>query len=165
MLPGWIACTPTDYPATMTGKPVSLTKSGPPEVIMDGEPAEALSALAEASATTNPVASVSTVCLRWPACLDAWASLGEALTIQSEHALAYAAFRTGYHRGLDRLRANGWRGSGLVRWRHPTNRGFLRSLQGLGDTAAEIGESDEAQRCSMFLRQLDPDWPPTDTDS
>jgi hypothetical protein len=68
----------------------------------------------------------------------------------------------GYHRGLDRLRASGWRGSGYVRWAHPTNRGFLRSLAGLERMAAAIGERDEQERCALFLRQLDPSWPPSE---
>ncbi|HKH25074.1 MAG TPA: DUF3151 family protein, partial [Acidimicrobiales bacterium] len=62
---------------------------------------------------------------------------------------------------LDRLRASGWRGSGFVRWEHPQNRGFLRALDGLRAAAEAIGEADEAERCALFLRQLDPDWPPT----
>jgi hypothetical protein len=69
---------------------------------------------------------------------------------------AYAAYRVGYHRGLDRLRANGWRGTGYVRWAHPENTGFLRSLDGLRRAAAAIGEDDEAERCAQFLAQLDP---------
>jgi hypothetical protein len=77
---------------------------------------------------------------------------------------SYAAFRVGYHRGLDQLRAGGWRGSGYVRWEHPSNRGFLRALHGLAITAARIGENDEAERCEVFLRQLDPVWPPPDLD-
>lgn len=77
-------------------------------------------------------------------------------------ASAYAAFRTGYHRGLDQLRGNGWRGSGWVRWKHPSNRGFLLALDGLRNVATRLGEDDEAQRCSHFLAQLDPDWPPDD---
>jgi hypothetical protein len=76
----------------------------------------------------------------------------------------YAAHRVGYHRGLDRLRANGWRGSGYVRWQHPENRGFLRALHGLATAAGGIGETDEAERCELFLRQLDPEWPPSDLD-
>ena len=64
--------------------------------------------------------------------------------------------------GLDRLRANGWRGSGYVRWEHEANRGFLRALAGLQACAAQIGEDDEADRCATFLRQLDPAWPPPD---
>ena len=68
----------------------------------------------------------------------------------------YACYRVGYHRGLDRLRANGWRGSGYVRWEHEPNRGFLRALRGCGRAAAAIGEADEAERCAQFLAQLDP---------
>jgi hypothetical protein len=45
-----------------------------------------------------------------------------------------------------------------VRWRAPSNRGFLRSLDGLRRAAAAIGEEDEAERCDQFLHQLDPDW-------
>ena len=71
---------------------------------------------------------------------------------------SYAYFRVGYHRGLDALRGAGWRGSGYVRWRHPSNRGFLRALDGLRARAAEIGEADEADRCDQFLHQLDPEW-------
>ena len=59
-------------------------------------------------------------------------------------------------------RLSGWRGSGYVRWSHPTNRGFLRALAGLARTAREIGEKDEEERCELFLRQLDPDWPDVD---
>jgi len=63
---------------------------------------------------------------------------------------------------LDTLRQNGWRGSGFVRWQHESNRGFLRALNGLAKRAAAIGELDEAERCELFLRQLDPSWPPSD---
>ena len=61
--------------------------------------------------------------------------------------------------GLDRLRQSGWRGSGYVRWEHPTNRGFLRALDGLrASAAAAIGETDEEARCAEFLHQLEPAW-------
>jgi len=77
--------------------------------------------------------------------------------------LATAAALTGDdHRGLDALRQNGWRGSGYVKWEHPTNRPFLRCLSGLQERAAEIGEDDEAERCALFLRQREPTWPPAD---
>ena len=90
---------------------------------------------------------------REPPFLDAWAELGDAGRDDIER---YAYYRVGYHRGLDALRANGWRGSGYVRWSEPTNRGFLRALAGLGGMAAAIGEDDEAERCATFLAQLDP---------
>jgi len=70
----------------------------------------------------------------------------------------YACARVGYHRGLDRLRQSGWRGSGYVRWEHETNRGFLRALDGLRQRAGEIGEADEEARCAEFLLQLEPGW-------
>ena len=49
-----------------------------------------------------------------------------------------------------------------MRWRYPTNRGFLRSVDALRRRAAEIGEVEEEQRCALFLRQLDPDWDKTE---
>jgi len=148
----------------MTEMGVSFTAAGPPDTVLDDEPAEAKAALSQAAGADDAVAAMAEVCVRWPACLEAWARLGEALAGRSEPALAYAAFRTGYHRGLDRLRASGWRGSGFVRWEHHANRGFLRALRGLGAVAAEIGETVEARRCDLFLRQLDPSWPPPGLD-
>jgi hypothetical protein len=47
-----------------------------------------------------------------------------------------------------------------VRWAEETNRGFLRSLDGLRQAAATLGETDEEERCTQFLRQLDPAWTP-----
>ena len=93
-----------------------------------------------------------------PRFVAAWAALGDAAGDTIER---YAAYRVGYHRGLDALRANGWRGSGYVRWVEPTNVGFLRCLQGLQEMAEAIGEDDEAERCAQFLQQLDPSGPPT----
>jgi hypothetical protein len=140
---------------------VTLTPSGPPETILDLEPPEALAALAAALATPEPErrAAVAAVVARWPRFLDGWARLGDHGRDVVER---YAAYRIGYHRGLDRLRANGWRGSGYVRWSHASNQGFLRALAGLQRCAAEIGEDDEAERCALFLRQLDPGWPPAE---
>ena len=98
-------------------------------------------------------AAVAEVVASSPRFLDGWAELGD---LGRDTIESYAAYRVGYHRGLDALRANGWRGSGYVRWSEPTNQGFLRALRGLGAMAAEIGESDEDERCQMFLLQLDP---------
>jgi hypothetical protein len=140
----------------MSGEPVGLTE-GPPETVLAPEPAEALAAL-DAALATEPErrrAAVAEVVARWPRFLDAWARLGE---LARDDVEAYAYFRVGYHRGLDRLRQSGWRGSGYVRWRHATNQGFLRALDGLRAKASAIGEEDEEQRCAEFLRQLDPGW-------
>jgi len=143
---------------------VSFTPEGPPETVLDPEPADAIDALAAALAAPDAGRrdAVSAVVARWPRFLDAWARLGE---LARDDVEAYAAFRVGYHRGLDRLRQNGWRGSGSVRFSHPENQGFLRALHGLETAAGRIGETDEQERCALFLRQLDPEWgstrPPT----
>ena len=141
----------------MTDRPVTLT-TGLPETILDVEPPDALRVLAAALAVADRAArrdAVSLVVARHPRMLDAWAQVGR---LGRDPIERYAAHRVGYHRGLDRLRASGWRGSGFVRWRNEPNRGFLRALDGLRLAATEIGEADEAERCSIFLHQLDPDW-------
>ena len=142
---------------------VTLTPSGPPETVIADEPAEVLSALTAALSRDGDARreGLAAVVRDAPRSLLAWAHLGDAGRDVVEQ---YAAYRVGYHRGLDTLRANGWRGSGYVRWSHPGNRGFLRALAGLQRCAAEIGEVDEAERCALFLRQLDPAWPPPDLD-
>jgi hypothetical protein len=141
-------------------RPVHLSTSGPPAAVIDVEPADSRVALEQALAA--PAAqrrdAVAIVCARFPRYLDAWARLGDLARDDTE---AYAFYRVGYHRGLDRLRAAGWRGSGYVRWADEPNRGFLRALRGLGQTAARIGEQDEALRCAQFLAQLDPTGVPT----
>jgi Protein of unknown function (DUF3151) len=144
----------------MTDQSVHMTASGPPETVLDDEPAEAVAALEAALARpeTERRDAVAAVVTRWPRFLDAWARLG---ALGRDDVERYACYRVGYHRGLDRLRASGWRGSGYVRWEHPQNRGFLRALDGLRAEAEAIGEADEAERCAVFLRQLDPDWPPS----
>src|SRR3954452_16907981 len=144
-------------------RPVAFSGSGPPETVLDPEPAEALAALRDALLEPEGARrdAVSAVVARWPRFLDGWARLGQLARDDIE---AYAAFRVGYHRGLDRLRQNGWRGSGYVRWKHEENRGFLRALSGMQRKAAAIGEWDEDERCRGFLAQLDPSWPPQDLD-
>ena len=141
---------------------VSFT-SGPPETVLDPEPDEVLAALRAALNQPDGErrAAVAAVVADHPRFLDGWARLGDCGRDTVE---AYAAYRVGYHRGLDRLRQSGWRGSGYVRWQHPENRGFLRALDGLRRTAGLIGETDEEERCALFLRQLDPAWPPADLD-
>ena len=131
--------------------------SGTPETVLDPLSPELAAALE--AARSLPAGerrdAVAAVAARDPRCLQAWADLAELATDPIEQ---YAYARVGYHRGLDALRAAGWRGSGFVRWRHEENRGFLRSLDALRSAAEEIGEADEAQRCALFLRQLDPEW-------
>ena len=144
-------------------RPVNLSTSGPPETVLDAEPDRAAPPASRPRWPSRPTTSAATrspqIVADHPRFLDGWARLGQ---LGRDPIERYAAFRVGYHRGLDRLRQNGWRGSGYVRWAHPENRGFLRAVDGLRASAAEIGETDEEERCAIFLQQLDPNWPPTD---
>jgi hypothetical protein len=145
----------------MTDLPINLSASGPPETVLLPEAADALNGLEAALAVPldQRRAAVGEVVARHPRFLDGWAQLGRLARDDIE---AYAYFRVGYHRGLDRLRQSGWKGSGYVRWQYEQNRGFLRALDGLRDIAGRIGETEEAERCDDFLHQCDPAWPPAD---
>jgi hypothetical protein len=135
---------------------VNLSR-GLPETVLPAPPEEWTEALADAFTMSGAEreTAVEAVARAYPRFLEAWASLAE---LAEDEVESYAYARVGYHRGLDTLRAAGWRGSGYVRWRHETNRGFLRSVEALRRVAEAIGEIDEAQRCALFLSQLDPDW-------
>ena len=139
----------------MAEQPVDLSPSGPPDTIIPEEPVDARIALdaALAVAQTERKRAVAAVVRQWPRYLDAWATLGE---LAEDPVEKYAYYRIGYHRGLDKLRGSGWRGSGYVRWEQESNRGFLRALIGLRQTAESIGEQDEVDRIGEFLTQLDP---------
>jgi hypothetical protein len=141
---------------SVTNDPNVPLTTGPPETVLPPAPADARAGLA--AAPDEPDArrdAVAALVAAHPTFLDGWATLAEVARGPVE---AYAYARVGYHRGLDALRAAGWRGSGYVRWRHESNRGFLRSLDALRAAAAAIGETAEEQRCELFLHQLDPDW-------
>ncbi len=69
---------------------------------------------------------------------------------------AYAFARTGYHRSLDRLRANGWKGWGPVPFAHEPNQGVLRAIAALGHAARAIGEDAEYDRIRQMLSDADP---------
>jgi hypothetical protein len=92
------------------------------------------------------------VAAAYPTSSLAWATLAEDALADGRTVEGYAYARTGYHRALDSLRRNGWRGQGPVPWEHAPNRGFLRALAALSRAAGEIGETDEEQRCAQFLR-------------
>ncbi|AQX17284.1 hypothetical protein BKM78_11235 [Tessaracoccus sp. T2.5-30] len=90
-----------------------------------------------------------------PASSLCWALLAETCLAEDDLGSAVAAYayaRTGYHRGLDTLRRNGWKGSGQIPWEHEPNRGFLRALWALSVAAGRIGEAEEQERCAQFLR-------------
>ena len=92
------------------------------------------------------------VAAAYPTSSLAWATLAEDALADGRTVEGYAYARTGYHRALDSLRKNGWRGQGPVPWEHEPNRGFLRALAALTHAAAAIGETEEEQRCAQFLR-------------
>lgn len=138
--------------------PVTLSQ-GLPETVLPAPPGEWTRALEQAESLSGPerLEAARAAARQHPRNLAAWALLAESAGDEVD---SYAYARVGYHRGLDALRAAGWRGSGYVRWRHETNRGFLRSLEALRRAAGAIGESDEEERCALFLYQLDPEVRP-----
>jgi Protein of unknown function (DUF3151) len=144
--------------AAMSDQPIQFSDGIPTTVLPAPDPADAQRlAAALALDEAERRGAVADVVAASPRFLAGWAELGD---LGRDTIERYAAYRVGYHRGLDTLRANGWRGSGYVRWSEPTNHGFLRSLRGLGLMAAAIGETDEAERCTLFLLQLDPSGVP-----
>ncbi|HEY7628191.1 MAG TPA: DUF3151 family protein [Ilumatobacteraceae bacterium] len=139
----------------MSEHSIAMQPSGPPRTVLPPEPAALHDQLRAAlsAAPDERRSRVAAIVATNPRSLTAWAALG---SVGRDEVERYAAYRVGYHRGLDALRANGWRGSGYVRWADETNRGFLRCLRGLQAMAAAIGEVDEAERIAVFLLQLDP---------
>jgi hypothetical protein len=94
---------------------------------------------------------------RHPASPVAWLAVGSLASSQDADPLTvYAYARVGYHRSLDLLRRNGWKGHGPVPWEHEPNRGFLGCLALLAQSAKVIGETSEWERCSEFLRDSSP---------
>jgi len=137
---------------------VNFSPEGPPDIVLP-EIGNALASLLEAARDDRD--QLAGVIAEDPTFLAAWAALGDATADSGTLGAveAYAYYRVGYHRGLDALRKNGWKGSAFVRWSAEPNRGFLRCLEGLGRMAGVIGEDHEATRCAEFLRQLDPSGP------
>ena len=136
---------------------VSLSKNGPPETVLPAENPLAIESLNEALQAPKAQIrdAIAEVIADWPNNLLAWATLGDFGRDQVE---SYAAYRVGFHRGLDRLRQSGWKGSGFVLWDKTENLGFLRCLEGLAELSNEIGDTEESDRCFHFLKQLDPSY-------
>jgi hypothetical protein len=138
---------------------VNVSGTGPQNVVLppieNGVQAQLDAALGSAERDRRD--AVARVVANHPRCLAAWAALGD---VARDTVESYMAYRVGYHRGLDALRQNGWKGSGYVRWSAVSNHGFLNCLDGLARTAALIGEADEATRCTQFLLQCDPNGKP-----
>lgn len=122
--------------------------AGPPPTLLpdDPVPAAALAAGEDPRdvARANPASSL------------AWAALADRAWDDGDVVASYAFARVGYHRGLDALRRNGWKGTGPVPWDHGPNQGFLRCLAALGRAAAAIDEPGEPDRIQTFLADCDP---------
>lgn len=121
---------------------------GPDPVLLPGD-TEAEADLAAGEQPAN-------VAAEHPSASVAWAALAEASLAEDQPVTAYAYARTGYHRGLDQLRRNGWKGFGPVPYSHEPNRGFLRCVAALARAAQIIGETPEYARCLDLLDDCDP---------
>lgn len=115
-----------------------------------------LPADSEAEAALDRGEKAAIVAAAHPSASIAWAVLAEAALDDDKAVTAYAYARTGYHRGLDKLRRNGWKGFGPVPYAHEPNRGFLRCVAALARAADAIGETDEYARCLDLVDDCDP---------
>ena len=130
-----------------SGFPGGDLMAGPPPTHLPVDPADAELAGGEAPAASYAVTrSRRPRGPRSPSTAEAGA----------DDVTVYAYARVGYHRSLDMLRRNGWKGHGPVPWEHEPNRGFLHCLALLALAARAIGETDEWERCSTFLRDSSP---------
>lgn len=136
----------------------------PPTTLLPAEPPEIVTALQAALATgaegsSERLAALREVARRWPGSVTAWATLAEAALALGQDVEGYAFARTAYHRGLDHLRANGWRGTGLVPASHAPNLGVLRALRALMLASGLLNETAEVARLRTFLLDSDPSDP------
>lgn len=132
-------------------------EDAPEPTLLPEEDELAHQALTQAKGGDVPDIALREVAAANPTFLEVWAELAERALLHGDPVSAYAFARTGYHRGLDKVRKAGWRGSGPVPWSHGPNQGFLRSVHALMRAADAIGEVEEALRCRTFLRELDPE--------
>ena len=87
----------------------------PPATRLPGNDAAAHALAAAAPGQEAEVAA------HFPGSSAAWATLARRAFDAGDPVAAYAYARTGYHRGLDQLRRNGWRGHGPIPWSHAPN--------------------------------------------
>ena len=121
-----------------------------------GEPPETFLPADSGAAAIDAGDDVQSVAATHPDSTLAWSLLAEAAFIEGRDLEGYAFARTAYHRSLDALRRNGWKGFGPVPYSHQPNRGFLRCVAALAKAADSIGETDEYQRCLDLLDDCDP---------
>lgn len=125
---------------------------GIPETRLPAEP-EVLDDLANLPDEERALAAIVG---KHPTSSLAWAELADRAYRDGNLIESYAFARVGYHRGLDALRKNGWRGQGPVPWSHEPNRGVLRAFWQLRRAAAEIDEAGEPERLTALLQDADP---------
>lgn len=123
---------------------------GPPPTFLPDDPAAA-----ELAGGADP----DTVVRQYPSSSLVWAVLSDQAWADGRAVESYAFARVGYHRGLDALRRNGWKGHGPVPWDHEPNQGFLRCLRSLARAAGAIGEHEEVDRIAVFMDDCDPSVP------
>lgn len=116
----------------------------PPPVQLPDDPAAGNDLLNDDTALTHPDSP------------SVWAARARRELDGGDVLVAYAYARTGYHRSLDRLRANGWKGWGPVPYSHEPNRGVLESIAMLALTSQAIGDNAEYDRCRQMLSDADP---------
>ena len=124
---------------------------GPPPTLLPADP----TVEAQLAAGADP----DSVVRAHPQSSLVWAVLADQAWSEGRVVESYAFARVGYHRGLDALRRNGWKGHGPVPWEHEPNQGFLRCLAALGRASQAIGEEEEVTRIGDFLTDCDPDAP------
>ena len=117
----------------------------PPPVHLPEDPADNLDLLDRETALSHPES---------PA---VWAARAAVELTDGDVLIAYAYARTGYHRSLDRLRANGWKGWGPVPASHAPNRGVLKAIAMLALASKAIGDTGEYDRCRQMLSDADPE--------
>ncbi len=120
---------------------------GPPPTLLPEDPVAAL---------LDSGAEAESVVRSHPASPLAWAVVSDQAWADGRIVESYAFARVGYHRGLDLLRRNGWKGTGPVPWSHEPNHGFLRCLRSLARAAQAIGEQAEVDRLAIFMDDCDP---------
>ncbi|AOX06135.1 hypothetical protein BJP05_08250 [Corynebacterium sp. NML98-0116] len=117
----------------------------PDPIHLPEDPATGCDLLADATAVAHPDS---------PA---VWAARAERELADGDTIVAYAYARTGYHRSLDRLRANGWKGWGPVPTSHEANVPVLKAIAMLALASKAIGDDAEYDRCRQMLSDADPD--------
>ena len=118
-----------------------------------GEPEPTMLPTDDGKAAIDAGDSIELVAQTHPGSPLAWSLLADKALSDGRDLEGYAFARTGYHRSLDLLRRNGWKGHGPVPWSHEPNQGFLRSLAVLAEASERLGDVEETHRCREFLHE------------